>query len=192
MRSPIVELLEPLAARFEQLKIRWYLFGAQASILHGAARLTAGVDITVQQGARSTTEIVAALRQAGLQLRVDDAEFVELTRVLPAQHASSGLAVDVVLSGPGLEELFFERVETRDLGGLTVPVACAADIVAMKILAGRPKDMEDVVAILAAQGEDFDLALAEQTLDLLERALGQSDLLPELDRAARLAGLSNP
>lgn len=45
------------------------------------------------------------------------------------------------MAGPGLEELFFERVEHRIVEGVSVPVARAEDVIAMNILAGRPKDI---------------------------------------------------
>jgi hypothetical protein len=48
MPSPVGELLADLAAAFQQRRVDWYLFGAQAAILHGAARLTADVDVTVR------------------------------------------------------------------------------------------------------------------------------------------------
>jgi hypothetical protein len=48
MSSPVAELLADLAAAFDQRRVDWYLFGAQAAILHGAARLTADVDVTVR------------------------------------------------------------------------------------------------------------------------------------------------
>ena len=43
----------------------WYLFGAQAAIFHGAARLAAGVDITVDPGTRTAGELAMALGAAG-------------------------------------------------------------------------------------------------------------------------------
>ena len=50
MPSPLAELLGGLRDAFEPLGVRWYLFGAQAAILHGAARLSADVDVTVRLG----------------------------------------------------------------------------------------------------------------------------------------------
>jgi hypothetical protein len=48
-----------------------------------------------------------------------------------------GPPLDVVLAGPGLEELFLARAESREIGGVLVPVATGEDLVAMKVLAGR-------------------------------------------------------
>lgn len=46
MRSPIADLLAALASAFDTLGMSWYLFGAQAAIVYGVARLTADVDVT--------------------------------------------------------------------------------------------------------------------------------------------------
>jgi len=75
----------------------------------------------------------------------------------------------------------------RQIEGVPVPIACAEDLVVMKLLAGRPKDLEDVVAILAAQAEGIDLASLRELLGELELALDQSDLIPALDDALERA-----
>ena len=44
--SAVADLLADLAGALDPLPVRWYLFGAQAAIFHGAARMTADVDVT--------------------------------------------------------------------------------------------------------------------------------------------------
>ncbi|WP_437713116.1 nucleotidyltransferase [Sorangium sp. So ce448] len=188
MHSPFVELLGALADVFSQLSAGWYLFGAQAALLHGAARLTADVDVTVDLQGRDPDVLAKALSAAGFQMRVEDIGFTHRTRVLPVLHLATGIAADIVLAGPGLEELFLQRAQPHDIDGIRVPVACAEDMIVMKILAGRPKDVEDVVAIVAARKE-LKLDLVRSTLRMLEEALDRNDLLRELARAvARVQG----
>ena len=100
---------------------------------------------------------------------------------MPFVHGVTGVPVDVVLAGPGLEDQFFERAVIRDIDGLSVPVASSEDVV--KILAGRPKDQEDVIAIVAAYGDAFDERAVRETLGQLEQALAQSDLIPAFEAA---------
>jgi Nucleotidyl transferase AbiEii toxin, Type IV TA system len=184
--SPLADLLADLDRALTALGIRWYLFGAQAAILYGVARLTADVDVTVDAGSLANADLVAHLAARGFALRVPDAgEFVEKTRVLPLVHAKSRIPVDVVLAGPGLEELFFSRAEERNVGGVRIPVAAAEDIVTMKVLAGRLKDLDDVVSILRACSLDADRV--RSTLRLLEQALDRRDLLDEFERLLRQA-----
>jgi Nucleotidyl transferase AbiEii toxin, Type IV TA system len=185
---PIAELLAELQRVFAGLGLRWFLFGAQAAILYGVARLSADVDITVDLGDKSSRDVVVALGAAGFELRVADAEgFVEATRVLPFVHRASRIPVDVVLAGPGLEDQFFAGIQERVVGEARVPVASAEDLVAMKVLAGRPRDVGDVEAILRVHGDGLDLARIRTTLGLLEAALDRRDLLSELDRMLALA-----
>jgi hypothetical protein len=188
MPSPLVELLAALARVCQRLSLRWYVFGAQAAIVHGAARLTADVDATVDLGGLPTSVLVAALEAEGFRLRVSDAYgFVERTRVVPLEHVGSEMPLDIVLAGPGLEELFLQRAEEHTVEGVAIPVACAEDIVAMKILAGRPKDMDDAVAILVAREDAIRIELIRDTLRLIEQALAQSDLLPAFEQAHQRA-----
>ena len=179
MASAIAELLLGLGRAVEPS--RWYLFGAQAAALHGASRLTADVDVTVDLGTRPTSELVLGLEREGFVLRVEDDDFLARTRVLPLVHHPSGILCDVVLAGPGIEELFFERAEVHSLEGVRVPVVAADDLVAMKVLAGREKDLADVRALVHVQGKRLNRERARETLGLLEQALDRRDLIPVLD-----------
>ena len=53
----------------------------------------------------------------------------------------------------------------------------------MKVLAGRPKDVEDIVGILRAAPAGLDEGRVRVMLDELEAMLGQSDLVPRFDGA---------
>ena len=141
----------------------------------------------------SPETLVDALREAGFTLRVPDPGFVARTRVLPVTHVASGIPADIVFGGPGIEEMFLARAQVLEVDGIRVPVACAEDVVVMKLLAGRAKDVEDVVAILAAHRDDLNLDLVRGTVRMLEGALDQSDLSPALDQAlARAHGATPP
>jgi hypothetical protein len=189
--SPIGKLLAAVRAALEPLGIRWYLFGAQAAILYGVARLTADVDITLDAGGHPVEEVLAALEVRGFAPRVGDTlAFVTETRVLPMVHGPTRIPVDLVLAGPGPEERFLQHAEIRHVDGVPVPVAAPDDLVVMKVLAGRPQDLEDVAAIVAAQGSRVDLERAAATLRLLEQALDRRDLLPRLEQARAAASRS--
>ena len=178
-----VELLRQLAAQLEQCELRWYLFGAQAAVAYGRSRLSEDVDVTVELGAMSSRDLVQRLGAAGFTLMtgVDD-EFIRQTRVLPFQHQPTGIPLDIVLAGPGLEELFLGRARELDVGGIIVPVICPEHLIVTKVLAGRPKDQEDVRGILLERGDELDIAEIRELLKALEIGMGQSDLLPLFER----------
>ena len=92
MRSPVVELLADLVAALDVARAPWFLFGAQAAILHGAARLTADVDVTVRlPDAMSNQALAQALERCRFQRRVVDPTFIERTRIIPVVHLPTKL-----------------------------------------------------------------------------------------------------
>ncbi len=176
------DLLVALAAVLSRLGIPWYAFGAQAVLVWGRPRLTADVDVTVRLESDDWQPLARALEAAGFQLRgAASDEFVRRTRVLPFVYSANGLPLDLVLGGPGLEELFLERAIPVEMGSVTVPIMCPEDVIATKILAGRTKDLDDVRGILTRRLGDLDVGLIRSTLGMLEDALSRSDLLPLLD-----------
>jgi hypothetical protein len=179
MRSSVAELLADLAEALNAARVDWYLFGAQAAILHGAARLTADVDVTVRPPDTMSNDALAqVLEQHRFRRRIVDPVFTERTRVIPFVHTPTALPLDIVLAGPGIEDQFFDRAQSREVEGTIVRLASPEDLIVMKLLAGRPKDVEDVSAIVAAYGDGLDTEYIERTLTLLEDALAQNDLLP--------------
>ena len=119
----------------------------------------------------------------GFRLRVTATDdFIARTRVLPFVHSATRMPVDVVLAGPGIEERFLDRAEFHVLEGVRVPIATVEDLVTMKILAGRPKDLDDAKGMLRARSEEIDLDHVRRMLQLLEEALSQSDLIPQLEQ----------
>jgi len=160
----------------------WFVFGAQAAIFWGRPRYTLDVDVTARLEPEDSAGFCADMERSGFRLKVQDREgFVARTRVLPFIHVATQMKLDVVLAGPGLEELFLQRSVQVDMDGVSIPIVSPEDLVAMKILAGRAKDIEDVRAVLAARMKTLKIAQIRTTLGLLEQALAQSDLLRQFE-----------
>ena len=176
MQPAALELLEALSAVLDRWG-RWYLFGAQAVVWYGAPRFSADVDVTVRLDPDDPARFVRDMEAAGFALRVGDPDFVQRTRVMPFAHIATGMPLDVVLAGSGLEEEFLDRAKTTDIGGTRVPLIDVADLVVGKVLAGRPKDAEDARNLWRLHGSGARRRRIRRLLRLLEEALGQSDLL---------------
>jgi hypothetical protein len=170
--------LAPVASRWG----RWYVFGAQAVILYGVPRLSADVDVTLALEPDAPDRFAADMTAAGFSLRVDDPDFVRRTRVMPFFHRSSGMPVDIVLAGSGLEDEFLARARQTDVNGTILPVIDLADLIISKVLAGRPKDIDDARALWRLHGHPVDADRIRHTLRLLEEALAQADLVSTFQR----------
>lgn len=179
----LLDALRELQEVLDRQGLRWYVFGAQAVVVYGLPRLTADLDVTLEASLERALALLPLLEQRGFATRAPEPEdLLRRARVLPLAHRSSGMAVDLVVAGPGLEEEFLAHRRFVDLGGLEVPVISPEDLVVTKILAGRPKDLEDVRGVLREQSGRLDLQRSRRFLRMLEQALHCSDLLPVLDR----------
>jgi hypothetical protein len=161
----------------KKLALRWYVFGAQAVNLHGFPRATADLDLTIDLGKHRSQTLVAALKKAGFDARFADDAFIATTRVIPVVHQPSGLPIDIVLAGPGLEKTFLDEAIEQKLGGVAIPVLSIENLIVTKLLAGRPRDKEDVRELVAIHSS-IDDGKIESMLALLENALDVSDLSP--------------
>ncbi len=179
-----VELLASAAPALSRWG-RWFVFGAQAMIVYGVPRLSADVDVTLALSPDAPEPFARDMETAGFALRVDDPEFVRRTRVMPFVHRSTGMPLDVVLAASGLEDEFLDRAVPADIGGVTVPLIDATDLMIAKVLAARPKDLDDARALWRIRGRTLDANRIRHTLALLEDALGQSDLASTFETLAR-------
>ncbi len=182
--SALGDTLGALAAVLGARQLRWFVFGAQAVAVRGAPRATQDVDVTVEVERSELPLLVRALQAAGLTQRYPDIaeKLLSAAAVVPLTH-TSGMDVDLVIAGSGLEALAMSRATRASIDGVEVPVVHATDLLVMKILAGRGKDLDDARGVLA--GGEVDIDETRNLLGQLEQALGRSDLLPELRAALR-------
>lgn len=178
-----VELLIALKKVLGPRRIRWYLFGAQAAVVYGSARMTMDVDVTIALRPERVRPLVAALLERGFASRAHDiAAFFERSRVIPLFHESTRMPLDLVVARDSLEATFLERARPIDIGGVRVPVISPEDLVVAKLFAGRPRDIEDVRSVLAAMHDSLDLRHVRVLLGQLDEAEDRADLLPTLER----------
>jgi hypothetical protein len=166
----------------------WYLFGARAAIVYGSARATVDVDLGVRLRG-SIDELVQRFQAEGCAPRIDGwRALVERARVLLLLDERSGTEIDVVFTGPGLEDEFHARARATTVAGVRIPVIAPEDLVVGKILAGRSQDLQDVEAVLCAQGNSIDNDRIRSVLAMIESALARADLLPAFDQLVTRVG----
>lgn len=176
-------LLAELARALAKAGIPYMVIGGQAVLIHGEPRLTRDVDITLGVSTDQFEAVMAALRPLPLQaLAPDPAKFVRETMTLPLLHLPSKVRVDLIFSFSTFERDALLRAETRLVGLEQVNYVSAEDLVVMKIVAGRPRDLEDVRSVLR-RNPNLDRAAVRQRLALF-RGLLDEDPLAKFDALA--------
>lgn len=152
------------------------IIGGVAVIAHGFARATADIDAAVVATPDDVDKLLRSATRAGLEPRVDDAAaFARENLVLLLRHGATGVPVDVSLALQDFEREAALHAEVRMMAGTRVRVAPLTAMLVYKMVAGRPKDREDVAALLATHAS-FDR-------EVVDRTLAQFDELLDTDRA---------
>lgn len=197
-RSPLTRLQKAvirLDSDLRALGLRWALVGGFAVMLRAESRNTRDLDFVLATlGDRETDEAVRGLRFRGYRdhptepmlLRKDGRVFgIRLVSpLLDPDDEEKVTVVDVLLGCSGVEA---EIVATADLlevlPNIFIPVARSEYLIALKVLAGRPQDLEDV-RVLLREIDVAELQSARQILQLIEeRGFNEDkDLLVELGK----------
>ena len=171
-----MNLLKALAQTLDKARLPYMIIGGQAVMIYGEPRLTRDVDVTLGVSPQALPRVLEVVEQLDLQLLVENPEdFVRKTWVLPTLHPGTGLRVDFIFSWTPYEQQALERVRNIPIEGYPVRFASPEDVVIHKILAGRPRDLEDVRGILRKQS--LDMAYIRRWLREFEALLGRP-LLP--------------
>ncbi|MBN1103943.1 MAG: hypothetical protein JXL84_11065 [Deltaproteobacteria bacterium] len=146
-------LLEKIALALDEAKIPYMVIGGQAVLLHGEPRLTRDIDITLGIGAEKLDLLLPAVRVSGLKTLVDPPTFTAKTHVLPCEDPVTGIRVDFIFSFLPYESQAIGRARTVPMGNALVRFATPEDLIIHKIVAGRPRDMEDAKGVLLKNPE---------------------------------------
>lgn len=172
-------LLARIAQALDERAIPYMVIGGQAVLLYGEPRLTRDIDITLGVDVDALPAVLDVSRSAGLEPLVDPAEFVTRTMVLPCLDPGSGIRVDMVFSFTPYESAAIGRSRAVEIGGRPVRYAAPEDLIVHKMLAGRPRDLEDVRSIVVRQPA-LDREFVRNALADFDDALGRG-LLAQFD-----------
>jgi hypothetical protein len=173
-------LLAKLARALDGAGIPYMVIGGQAVLLHGEPRLTRGIDVTLGVDNSALTRMLALGKSFGLSPSVRDIErFVQTTNVLPLSDESVGVRVDFVFSFTPYEAQAIQRATSVNVSDTPVRFATAEDLIIHKLVAGRPRDLEDVRGIIARQ-KHLDGAYVKHWLPTFRKVVGR-DLLLEFE-----------
>jgi hypothetical protein len=104
-------------------------------------------------------------------------DFVQKTMVLPCEDAASGVRLDFIFSNSAYERQAMARSTLRKIGDTEIRFASAEDLVIHKVVAGRPRDSEDVRTVVL-KNPQLDDAYIRRWLGELGAVLGE----PLVDR----------
>ena len=146
------KLLVTIAKNLEKAEIPYMIIGGQAVLQYGEARLTNDIDVTLGVDVDKLSIVLKLVRRVGLEiLRNDVRKFVKQTYVLPVREMESGIRIDFIFSNSSYEKQAIQRSKGIRINKQLVQFASVEDVIIQKIIAGRPRDLEDISKLIVKQ-----------------------------------------
>jgi len=178
--------LGDLVAWWQSQHVPGLVIGGLAVALLGRPRVTRDVDALVLLAEERWPAFLDAGRAFGFVPRQPDAlAFAREARVLLVRHQPTGIDVDVALGCLPFEEEAVARARVVQVAGVSVPLPTPEDLIIMKAVAHRERDLLDIEGLLAAH-PDLDLRRVRRWVrafaDALETPKLYNDLRQRLSR----------
>ena len=164
-----------VAAALSRLRVPYMLIGGLANLQWGTLRSTADVDLSVWVEEEHLAAVIQDLTAAFHALPADPLAFVRESRILPLE-TSSRIRVDLAFALLPYEAEAIRRAVRRKVGGATLRVCTAEDLILYKIISDRPRDLEDVRGVLRRMGRKLDRRYLDPKIKELAEALERPEI----------------
>lgn len=180
--GPLLQALAAVTAWLREAEVPAAVIGGVAASLLGRPRVTKDVDFVALIEDSELPRLLSLGTRHGVVARAADAvDFAKVSRVLLLRHDPSGIEIDVSLATLPFEREVIERAKERTVRGVAFRLATPEDLVVMKAIALRPRDVADIEALLDTHPM-LDLERIRSFLRAFTEALETDDFAAEFER----------
>ncbi len=138
--------------------------------------MTRDVDVLVRVSETAWSRFMRTGARFGFVPRRSDAiNFAHTTRVLLVRHEPSDVDIDVVFTALPFEDEVIARVRFIKIRNVRIPLATPEDLIIMKAVAGRARDIADIEALVTAN-PTLDRHRVRRWVREFSRALGRPQI----------------
>jgi predicted nucleotidyltransferase len=148
---PLLSALRDLVSWLKAKRVQGLIIGGVAASILGRPRVTCDVDALVLLDEKDWGEFLSAGTEFGFVARVTNPlDFARKAKVLLVRHEPSGIDVDVTFATLPFEKEAITNGVWVDIRGVRLPLPTAEDLIIMKAVAHRPRDLADIESIMDA------------------------------------------
>jgi predicted nucleotidyltransferase len=179
--EPFLEPLEALQRLLSRFNERGVIIGGTAVSILGKARYTEDIDAMFLLSIKDIPQLLKEASEEGIEPRIDNAaEFARKNRVVLLKHVISNTNIDLSLGVLPFEQEMVERSVVHQLDAtLQLRLPTPEDLIILKAIAHRPKDMEDI-RILADKYQNLDVARIEKWVKQFAEVLEMPSLWDDI------------
>jgi hypothetical protein len=147
----------------ENRHTRFLVVGGLAVVAVGEPRTTADADAIVFLSQAEAEALIRAAAEAGFEIR-EDVERERLATTGTLRFRRGRFQIDLITASLPFEDAAYGRASFHRLFGIRLPFPSPEDLILLKVLAGREKDMLDAAGVVRRHGDRLDVAYLERTL----------------------------
>lgn len=174
--TPLDRAIHEITAALDSVQIAYAVIGGIANAIWGEPRATIDVDVTVSVDDADLPRIVGIMGRHFRTAVSDPVAFVRQTRVLPLDTAD-GVRIDVIFALLPFELEAIRRAKDIAIAGRTVRVVTPEDLILMKIISERPRDIADAEAIVRRRTRQLDRRYLDPRIRELASALERDEIV---------------
>jgi predicted nucleotidyltransferase len=190
-------MLRQASSDLDALGARWAVVGGLAMTARTRPRYTDDVDFAVAVADDKAAESLVyrmCIRGYAIgsePLEQDYTDRLSTVRLIKPVRGAAAIYTDLLFASSGIEnEIARDAERLTIIPGLKLPVATVPHLIAIKVLAGRAKDLLDLAWLVQAASES-DLAAAKDALKLITKRgynrekdlmAAYDDVMAEIDR----------
>jgi predicted nucleotidyltransferase len=175
--EPFLEPLEALQRLLSRFGDRGVIIGGMAVSILGRARFTEDLDAMFILSVQDIPRLLETAKQEGIEPRIENAlDFARKNRVMLLKHMVTETNIDIVLGALPFEYEMVERSTVHQIDEtLKIRLPTPEDLIIMKAIAQRPKDLEDIRTITEKYSN-----LDTDRIELWVKSFGEALETPEL------------
>ena len=150
--SPLLGALRDLIKWLQKKHVPGVVVGGVAASILGQPRMTRDIDALILLEEKYWEDFLVDGAKFGFFPRLSDCvDFAKKSRVLLVRHKPSKIDVDVTIGRLPFEKEAIARAVWLDIKGIRLPLPAPEDLIIMKAIAHRPRDLADIESILDVQ-----------------------------------------
>ena len=147
----------------EKRGTRYLVIGGLAVVVVGEPRTTADADAIVFVSPAEAESLIQNAAAAGFDVE-EDVERARLATTGTMRFRSGRYQIDLITASLPFEEVAAGRASVHALFGMRLPFPSPEDLILLKVLAGRDKDMLDATGVARRHAGRLDIPYLEETL----------------------------
>ncbi len=179
--SPLLEALRNLVTWLQSKHTPGIIIGGVAASLLGRPRMTRDIDVLVIIEEEYWDNFLLDGAEFGFVPRLNDClAFARKSRVLLVRHKPSGIDVDITFGTLPFEKEAISRAVWFDIKKIRLPLPAPEDLIIMKAIAHRPRDLADIESVLDAHPK-LNLRRIRLWVKEFSSAIEMPDILNDLE-----------